>query len=249
MRSALIFLLICSCSGQSQKTSSPDGGLDAGPGPGDAASAATPASPEAVRAAYGLEPGSCWRYTSMTQPEATVSVSGPDTNAVPGRTIYKQSYQPANGGLPNEYYFDTDTTPGEIRLARSIEHASDGSTTSSRYDSNATPPLFARFSLDSGGNAVMAPGSRFVTTSTPAGGAPEHYEWDVLAYGDSVMTTSGMKPAYVLRYMRDSQTATYYLAPGFGVAKFQDLEVCSARVCDASGACVGAPNCDVCPPH
>jgi hypothetical protein len=199
--------------------------------------------PEIVRQTYGLDSGSCWQYKVGDVPRATVTIAGPDVNAVAGHTVYVEKYQPLAGGLPTEDYFDTEAN-GEIRLLRHIEGQAD-MRVSKRYDTDPMPPLFARFTLDAMKNAVLSKGDKFEVNTTPMGMAPEHHAWSVLATDDMVSTTEGMKPAYKLLYNRGNETANSWIVPGYGVAKFQDFtgafhQVCAARVCDAQGTCSGA---------
>lgn len=215
-------------------------------------------APDVVRTAYGLNAESCWRYRFSRDGNslfATVTVSGPNMDAVAGRTVYIQKYQLESGGLPTEDYFDTESN-GEIRLLRHAEGAQAQNRVTKRYEEDATPPLFAKFKLDRTGQPILDVGERFETNSTPKDLPIERHVWSVLSNAEMVVTPDGDKAAYKLQYNREtSSTAVYFVVPGFGVARFVDFsgtthQVCAARVCDGRGACAGADSCAslVCPP-
>jgi hypothetical protein len=219
-------------------------------------------SPALVRSTYGLDSGSCWRYTLLgANTEAVVTVEGPDTNAVAGRSVYAMKYQPQATTLTNDDYFDTESK-GEIRLLRHIEGPVEARV-DKRYDMDPSPPLFARFVMGGAMNAaILGVGQTFSVTTTPAGGMAEMHEWDVLANDDMVMVPAyggmqaGLQKAYKLQYKRTAGgmtgTAIYSIVPGFGAAKFTDFagqlhQACAAHICDASGNCTGSADCAACP--
>jgi hypothetical protein len=208
-------------------------------------------SPAAVRATYGLSPGSCWKYRYSqggVDLFATVDVEGPNMNAIAGRTVYIRRLRLESGGLPVEDYFDTESN-AEIVLLRHVEGRDAASRVTKRYDEDATPPIFARFRNDAMKNAVMRAGDKFETMSTPKDMPAERHVWSVLAVDEPAMTPMGEMPSYKLQYTRGtSETALYNIVPNFGAASFVDFagvthQVCAARVCDAAGACTGADSC------
>lgn len=215
------------------------------------------ATPAAVRAAYGLLPGSCWRYRYSLAGStlyANITATGPDTNIVAGKTVYLLRYQLDAGGLPTEDYFDTETAP-EVRLLRHIEGSSGSTRINKRYEMDPKP-LFASFKVDAMKKAILMVGDRFTTDAKPTDLPAEQHVWSVLT-STTVPTAApfGRRPAYRLNYtLGGTASARYDIAPDFGIANFTDLsgrahQVCAARVCDSNGACTGAESCTnlVCP--
>lgn len=212
-------------------------------------------SPEVVRNMYGLGDGSCWRYRFAqggTSLYATVSVSGPNTTAIAGKTVFVRKLQLESGGLPLEDYFDT-SADGEVRLLRHVE-GQQGDRVTKRYEDDPEPPLFAKFIVVDADTARLTLGESWETTPTPKELPIERHVWSVLSETDPVDTPSGEQPSYKLNYNRSAgggamATSTFNVVPGFGVARFVDFDgtmyqVCDARVCDAAGTCTGAASCD-----
>jgi hypothetical protein len=204
----------------------------------------------AVRTAYGLNPGSCWKYRyTQTGVDlfANVDVAGPNDTAIAGRTVYVRSFRLEAGGLPTEDYFDTESD-SKVRLIRHVEGQGTARTTK-RYEDNAEPPVFAEYHFNSKKEVIMRQGDKFETLATPKDMAEERHVWSVLSDEEQIVTPDGTKPGYKLQYTRGtSETALYYVVPEFGVANFIDFagvthQVCAARVCDASGACTGSDSC------
>jgi hypothetical protein len=213
-----------------------------------------------VRDFWGLNPGSCWVYRyrpsgQVTDIFASVSISGPDTVRISGKTVYVLTYQPA-ASQASEYVLDVDSTPGEIRLARTSEGSGAMRVTTTYL---AEPrPLWAAFDLDAASSTLKLNDSRFTTSATPeGGGAAIDHQWVVLNEMDTAAVAGGMaQTAIKLSYTRsDAATSNWWLVPGYGMARFTDNasldhQVCASRVCDAANNCTGAPSCTnlVCPP-
>lgn len=204
-----------------------------------------------VRSYWGLNPGSCYRYRytpagAQIPAHGTMTILGPNTQRIAGKTVYIQSFQLDVGGEPGEFLLDADTTPGELRLLQFGEGSGPMRVTQT-YDES--PPLWTKLEYAADGSVDFAD-DVFTTQSTPRGGsgAVEH-KWIVLNKADMAATPDGVKPAVKLSYSRSGiGTSFYYLVPGFGIANFTDsnnttYQVCAARVCDASNNCTGAPSC------
>ncbi len=212
-------------------------------------------TPAEMRTYWGLNPGSCWVYKDLSGMSAglTTSVEGPDTVRIAGRTTYVLTQSKSSGGIPNVLLFDTDTTPGEMYLAR----ISDGSKTPAVTDTYLTDPrpVWGLLEYDRAGALVFGVDGTFESASTPQGGsAPVAHKWTVANRAKPVATPEGMNTGLELRYSKDGAlTATYDLVPNYGMARIQldgvEYQLCQARVCDAAGACTGAPTCAgvVCP--
>ncbi|MEM7678647.1 MAG: hypothetical protein AAF449_21915, partial [Myxococcota bacterium] len=195
---------------------------------GDEAAAPVPdpvVSPAALREAYGLNDGNCYRYRSAEQ-NATVTVEGPNTDAVIGRTVYRWNFQRLAGGLPDQWFFDTESD-GEIRLLRAVSGLTAADRTTRSYDDGA--PVFYGLQVDRSGEPILSTRS-FVTdaTSSCAGapcGAPTEavrHEWIVQDAEAMIATVDGPLPGIELIYRRtigtEQQTALYSLVPGRGFA-------------------------------
>jgi hypothetical protein len=211
----------------------------------------------------GLTPGSCWTYKSgMLGVYVTTSVSPADSNVIAGRTVYKESTLPAAGGLPTDRYFDA-TSAGKLLLARFDDGSMQSTRVSRLYDMDPLP-LFGLFDFDSS-NTVIFKGTTFDTKSTPdvamgsgarMPGTQEDHRWVVISTSAMTPIDDGsQKPSIELSYSVTGQTqsATYWLVPNYGVAQYLDFDgtmyqVCAARICDASGMnCTGAAACGACP--
>lgn len=207
-----------------------------------------------VRDYYGLNAGSCWRYRTSAA-GATVTIIGPDTQRISGRTVYIMSYQRTNGGLPIEWLLDADSEPGTILLWRIDE----GRGTEGVFTFENPAPVFAKFAYEDG--AVDFAQTTFETVSTPRGAMEaQTHRWLVLnrsAMAAKIGANNMLEtvPAVRLSYERTGKPiATYSLVPGYGFADFTDTEnvshqVCASRVCDSKNNCVGANSCAelVCP--
>lgn len=197
----------------------------------------------ALREAYGLTSGSCWGYSSPAGPSLVTVASS--SIAYPGRTVYVRSDRPSSGGLPAQDYFDT-SNPGEVRLVRHIE-GPETARLVQRYDADPRP-LFARFGLDAAKAPILTLGNRFDTVAQPTGMVPIEHVWTVSST-DTVTTTRGTEPAYVLEYVEGgTRSARFWLVVGYGMAQYIDFngfmhQVCKARVCTDAGTCSGAPDC------
>ena len=216
-------------------------------------------TPEFVRDNYALGGGSCWRYrfTSMGVPRfATASVEGPNEQSIAGHTVYVYSFRLESGGLPEEWFFDTEAD-GEIRLLRSTEGQQMDRQTY-RYEGAEQPPLFAKYEFDlAGQNGELAPGERFEVDTIPevcdasSGdcmmGETERHTWTVLGE-EMVNTPDGEAQALSLEYRLRGRTARYAFVEGKGFASFTDFDgtiyqLCGQRVCDSAGTCTGAADC------
>ena len=206
-------------------------------------------TPAEVRTFWGLQPGSCWRYKIPTGTPgfsefATVEISAPNDKVVAGRTVYIQTYK-RDSGLEDQLYFDTESN-SEIRLARSEDGP--GADRVTRVFETEPLPLFGAFRFEE--DVVVFKQDVFETTATPRALDAELHKWVVFAKDQDVATADGTAKAYKLRYTRGTQTAEYFVVPGYGFAKFTDFDnkdhqVCAARVCDSAGACTGASSCEI----
>lgn len=219
-------------------------------------------TPAQVRDFFALNNDSCWRYKFIKSGAtlfARVDVAGPNDTSIAGETVYVRKFRLESGGLPAEWFLDTEAD-AEVRLLRSTSGTDQASRETRRYDT-APAPLFGTLAYDRAGAAELEEGARFTTESTPmlctgedqtcAAGNLERHEWTVLGT-ESVTTPDGDKDAVKLQYRITADTgggtANYFLVPGLGIAKFTDFDgtfyqVCDWRVCDATGACVGAESC------
>lgn len=220
-------------------------------------------TPAQVRDYFALNDGSCWRYR-FQQGAATlfarVEVSGPNMQSVAGETVYVRKFTFESGGLPREWYLDTEAD-GEIRLLRATSGLDRTSRETRRYEETA--PLFGALEFDVQNQFGLEQGDRFTTESTTpelctgedqscAPGPAERHEWTVTSTDEEVTTPDGQEVAVKMNYRvsddEGSRTEVYSLVPGKGVARFTDEEgtvyqVCAWRVCDSAGACIGAPSC------
>ena len=215
-------------------------------------------APELVREAYGLGGGSCYQYQAGNL-SATVTVDGPNTTSIVGRTVYRWSFRLQAGGLPNDWFLDTESN-GEVRLLRSVEGQTSQERTTRNYQDPGAAPLFYRVIRDFDGSALLVD-SRFKTDVTPDCAGPgcpdpvpvEEHEWTVQSNPDPVSTPEGEATPVELLYRRtiDGQqdTAVYSLVPGRGFARIRTFDgtvyqVCNWRYCDGEGNCTGAASCD-----
>lgn len=220
-------------------------------------------SPAQVRSYFGINTESCFRYAYSAGGAtvyARISYSGPNMTSIAGKTVYLRAYSKESGGLPEEWFLDTESN-AEVRLLRSTE-GQGGSRITRRYETEPQP-LFAELAFDKMNQPSVAVGDRFEVESTPkecigngdCTDAPaEKHTWTVLALDRMVTTPEGMLPAVELEYRVQAGTnaprvSTWSLIPGRGIAKFTDFtgtlhQVCAWRTCDASGACTGAPSCN-----
>jgi hypothetical protein len=206
-------------------------------------------TPDQVRTTYGLTDQSCWVYcytdvASNAKLTNTISVAGPDMNAIAGKTVYVEKNQLAAGGLPTEDYFDTESN-AEILLLRHIEGAAD-MRIDKRYDMDPTPPIFAKFSFDKKKNVVLNVGDVYDVMTTPMGMPAEHHVWSVLGFSDVVKTSTGSATAYKMRYSVGSSSRLFWIVPTFGVAKYEDENQQTHQVVasgNGQGACNTVPTC------
>ncbi len=220
-------------------------------------------SPAQVRDYFGLNADSCWRYR-YKQGSANLyrraDVAGPNETSISGHTVYVRKLAYESGGLPVEWYLETELN-GEVRLLRSATGRDRDARETRRYETEPTP-LFGALEYDFSGNIDLKVGTRFTTeTATPdlctgmeqscAPGPTERHEWTV-SNTEMVATPDGEEMAIKMNYKvtDDTRTTTevYWLVPGKGIAKFTGddgtvYQVCNWRVCDAAGACTGAANC------
>lgn len=220
-------------------------------------------TPAEVRDYFGLGADSCWRYR-YKQGSANlyrrVDITGPNDTSISGHVVYLRKLAFESGGLPQEWYLDTESK-GEVRLLRAADGADRQSRETRRYETEPTP-LFGQLAFDFGGDLALEAGVRFTTegatpelctgeAQTCAPGAAERHEWTVSGQ-EMVSTPDGDEMAFKMSYKvtddAGSSTEFYWLVPGKGIAKFTDnngtiYQVCNWRVCDAGGGCVGADNC------
>jgi hypothetical protein len=204
-------------------------------------------TPAEMRTYWGLNPGSCWIYKDLSTQNTSliVSVDGPDSVRIAGRTVYIVTYSnPAAPGAADELLLDVDTTPGKMFLARSVDRTANKTET---YLADPRP-LWGELKYEDGA-LVFAPTGKLESASTPrdAAAAVAH-AWTVIARDRMLSTPDGVKPGLGLNYTRDGAlTAVYDLVPTFGMAHLQlhgvDHQVCKARVCDAAGTCTGIDSC------
>jgi len=206
---------------------------------------------EQVRDYYALNANSCWLYRFNDNLRLSITVSEPNDRVISGKTVYIMKFNRlTGGGLPDEWYLDAETAP-EIRLLRHVAGASEATRTTSRYE--MTGPLFAEMELDAMKQATLMVGARFETETMPldryGNALPlEQHRWTVQSNTEMVTTPTGMQAAVTLDYRKNSTPSTWWLVPGFGFAKYVDFggttyQVCDARVCDSTGACTGASDC------
>lgn len=213
---------------------------------------------EQVRDAYALNAASCWLYRYSLQGAdqlLSIAVSEPNDKVIAGEVVYVVSFnRVTGGGLPDKWYLDAESD-AEIRLLRSDVGRSEAEQVVSQYKGEA--PLFAEFVYDDMKEPILEVGARFETMVTPSDKdgnetSPERHRWTVLPK-TMVPTPTGDAESYELQYEKtvgemNPQIAAYNLVPGFGFARFEDFDgniyhVCDARVCDSTGACTGAADC------
>lgn len=226
-------------------------------------------APEVVREEYGLGvestgdpavPGvACFRYTAGNV-SATATVEGPNTSSIIGRTVYRWTFRQQNGGLPEEWFFDTESA-GEVRLLRAVQGATASERETRNYFATGPAPLFYKLDLDRNGVPQLAGDARFLTEVTPeciGDGCPdsvglERYEWTVQTTNASVNTPEGEATAIQLLYRRTigatQESAEYTLVPGRGFARIRTFDdtiyqICNWRYCDRDGNCFGAASCE-----
>lgn len=208
-----------------------------------------------LRTYWGLNPGSCWVYKDLSGQSAglTVSVDGPDTVRIAGRTTYIVTQAFSSGGRPNELLLDVDAEAGKMFLARATKGTTNPATTETYI---ADPrPLFGELEYDSKGALSFIPESVIESASTPQGTTVAvAHKWTVGARDKALLIPSGATTGMELRYFKNgTREAVYDLVPNFGMAHLQldgvDYQVCQARVCDAANVCTGVDSCAgvVCP--
>lgn len=204
----------------------------------------------------GFGAGSCWRYRfrpagAQLDTYATVTLIGPDTQRISGRTIYIWSYQKETGGLPLEWLLDFDSEASKVILRRFDEgRGPDGVTT---YDEGA--PVWMEFKFDTSKKVDFAK-DIFESGAVPRGGSMTiEHTWVVLNRMAMAATPSGVVPAISMSYERTgADEASFSLVQSYGFASFTDSEnilhqVCASRTCDSANNCTGADSCAnlVCP--
>lgn len=220
-------------------------------------------SPAQVRSYFGINTDSCFRYAYSAGGAtvyARISYTGPNMTSIAGKTVFVRAYSKESGGLPEEWFLNTESN-GQVRLLRSTE-GQGGSRITRRYETEPQP-LFAELVFDKMNQPGVAVGDRFEVEATPKAcigngdctDAPtEKHTWTVLALDRMVTTPEGQVPAVELEYRVQAgadapRVSTYSLVPGKGIAKFTDFtgtlhQVCAWRTCDAAGACTGAASCN-----
>ena len=193
-----------------------------------------------VRTFMGLVDGNCWRYKlSGSRTYLTMSVNGPNTIAVAGRSLYVKNWLSDSGDVSREEYFDMSTA-GELHLAREI----DGRGVMAEVRTYLTDPLplLGRFDFDMMDKMQFAV-AIFKTTSTPMGLEAEDHQWTVINAETTGTKHDGMtSDAVELSGQRGSQASRYTLIPGYGYSKYTDAsgrsyQVCDACVSDTDGGC------------
>ena len=218
-------------------------------------------SPTTVRDYFALNNDSCWRYR-FTRSNATlfsrVDITGPNDTSIAGSTVYVRKFLLESGGLPIEWFLDTESD-GAVRLLRSTAGRDRDSRETRRFE-GMMPPLFAQLEFDFTGELKFE--GSFQTDVVPVlctgadqtcgDGVNERHSWNVLGQ-EMVNTPDGDQMAVKLNYTittdASSQTAQYFLVPNRGIAKFTDFDgtfyqVCDWRVCDSNSSCVGATSCN-----
>lgn len=220
-------------------------------------------TPEQVRDYFALNGGNCYRYR-FSEGAATlfanVEIAGPNMTSVAGKTVYVRKLTYDSGGLPQEWFLDTESE-GEVRLVRATSGRDRINRETRNYE--AELPLFYALEFDLRGEFGLEQGDRFTTEATTpelctgeeqtcAQGVAERHEWTVTSDTDTVTTPDGQETAIKLNYkVKDDTretTEVYSLVPGKGVARFTNadgtiFQLCAWRVCDSAGACFGAESC------
>ena len=229
-------------------------------GDDDAPPPVTAPAPEIVRDAYGLNGGSCYRFRAGNL-FANATIEGPNTSSIVGRTVYRWSFRLQSGGLPDEWFLETEQD-GAVRLLRAVDGRTADERTTREYQDTDTPPLFYQLSQDRFGDIFLSD-TTFVTEVTPVcNGAGcsdpvslERHEWVV--QDDEAMVVSpdapGGEPGVRLLYLRtingSMMPAEYALVPGKGFAQIRAFDgtlwqACNWRYCDEAGNCAGAASCE-----
>ena len=206
-----------------------------------------------IRQFMGLVDGNCWRYKlAGSRTYLNTSVSGPNTIAIAGRSLYVRKSLSDSGDFAKDEYFDTGTE-AELQLARRIEGR--GSEQVVRTYEVDSYPLVGVFDFGDMGEAQFAE-AIFRTTTTPMGLDKEDHQWTVVSTEATGTTHDGMSlPAYDLSGQRNTESPERFtLVPGYGFTKFttsngKTYQVCDACVSDTDGACTetqctNLKNCD-----
>jgi len=189
----------------------------------------------------GLVAGNCWRYKlSGSRTYLNMSVSGPNSIAIAGRTLYARKALSDSGDYSKDEYYDA-ATAGELHLGRVIEGR--GVEQVVRTYEVDSSPVVGRFNFGEM-NAVQFDGVIFRTTTTPMGLDKEDHQWTVVNT-DATGTTHDLvaSPAVELSGQRNTENpARYTLVPGYGYTKFttpkgNTYQVCDACVSSTDGGC------------
>lgn len=154
--------------------------------------------PAALRSFYGLQPGSCYRYTYLDgdlRRYMTERVTGPET--LPnGSKVYQRERRYDAGGLSEISAFDTNTEPGKIRLMRRFAGRSSAERQIIDYD--AAPPTVFGLRYNLRGKLELIDSNRFSTVVTPKicktgdqypncpNGEAEQHDWILLSENQKV---------------------------------------------------------------
>ena len=193
-------------------------------------------SGDEIRQFMGLVDGNCWRYRrSGTRTYLNMSVSGPNTIAVAGRSLYVREWLSDSGDAAREEYFDL-STPSELRIAR--EKDGRGTMAEIRSYTEDPLPLVGKFQYGDEMMAVEFAESIFKTFATPMDLMAEDHQWTVINTEASAVTHDGMmKTAIELSSQRGSAISRFTLVPGYGYTKFTDTSGQTYQICDA---CIGS---------
>jgi len=200
----------------------------------------------------GLVARNCWRYKlNGSRTYLNMSVSGPNTIAIAGRSLYLRSSLSDSGDYSKEEYYDV-ATERELQIARVIDDR--GRQAVVRTYEQERGPLIGRFDYDAM-NQVQFAESVFTTTTTPAGMAQEVHKWMVVNTQTMGTTHDGMNErAIELAGQRGMEVSRYKLVPGYGYTSFttpmgNTYQVCDACVSDTDEGCTDTQcqqlkNCD-----
>jgi hypothetical protein len=197
-------------------------------------------SSDEVRTYMGLVDGNCWRYRlSGSRTYLTMSVDGPNTIAVAGRSLYAKNWLSDSGDVSREEYFDT-SYEGELRMAREIDGR--GTMAEVRTYLSEPLPLVGRFDFDAMDKMQFAE-AIFKTTATPMGLEKEDHQWTVINTAATGTKHDGTSAEAVeISGQRGTSASRYTLIPGYGYSKYTDAtgrsyQICDACVSDKDGGC------------